>query len=101
MTTKGSATLLCLIVLISSLFVQGALAVAPDDAPILVNTPPSGDIPPSTTGTANTPVHGVAFSLPLPIWTILGIVLIATAAAGFLLLQRPKVYEPRSKRLQK
>jgi len=87
--------------LISGLFVQGALAVAPDDAPTLVNPPPSADRAPSITGIAVTPIQGENFSLPLPVWTIIGIVLIAMAAAGFFLLRRPKAYEPRSIRLRK
>lgn len=82
--------------------VQGALAVAPPDAPPLVIEPPSGDYGVRETSTSAASPLDVAVLPEFPVWmAVLGIVLIATGAGGCYFLRRPRTYEPRSKRLQK
>lgn len=91
-----------LISLISSLLIQGAIAVAPPGAPTLVIPSPTGDA-----GTVHTNVPALQditdpVLLNIPLWVlILGILLIAGAAGGLLFLRRPAEYVPRTKRLQK
>jgi len=100
--TNRSALIVCIFVILCGVVPLGAVAVAPEDAPGLVIVPPSGDteggekIAPSPSPHAEGP-------LPLfPVWmTILGTLFVAIAIGGFLLLRRPKEYEPRAKRLQK
>lgn len=91
-----------LVSLIFSLLVQGAIAVAPPGAPTLVIPSPSGNAGIGHTNAPALPDVPDPVMPNIPLWVlILGIVLIAGAAAGLLLLRRPAEYVPRSKRLQK
>ena len=79
-----------------------AVAVAPEDAPALVIEPPS-DHPGTSEKAAPQPSPTAAEPLPsFPVWmTVIGILFVALAMGGILLLRRPKKYVPRAKRLQK
>lgn len=83
------------------IMVQGALAVAPPDAPPIVIEPPSGDTGVIEATSAASPLE-VPVLPEFPVWmAVLGAVLIAAGAGGCYLLRCPKTYVPRSKRLQK
>ncbi len=100
--THRSPSIACLFLVLCGLLSLGAAAVAPEDAPALVNEPPSTDsgsaekIAPPPTSHAGEPLAS------FPVWmTVLGILFVAIAVGGILLLRRPKEYQPRAKRLQK
>lgn len=99
---KASITRLFLFFILTGILVQGGCALAPADAPALVNPPPSGETERFLQSTPAASAMAVPALPTFPLWmTALGVLLIAGAAGGFILLRRPREYVPRSRRLQK
>jgi len=96
-----SAFLFSVVVVVFFMFVPVISAVAPADAPPLVIPDPSGNTAPSTMAVGATFSNQETLSPHFSLWTLLGIALIAAAITGFLVLRRPKAYEPRAERLRK
>lgn len=99
--TKRMFSSLILFMLAIGFFMQGVSAVAPEDAPPLLIPSPAGGIAPSDTVTETGAFENLTASIPFPVWTLIGIILIIIGVAGFLLLRRPARYTPKSKRLLK
>lgn len=99
---QGRAVLsLALLILALNTAVAGVSAVVPPGAPDIVEPQPT-----QTPFTQPAPVHGYSvvgdsFSVPLPAWTVIGLVMIGAVVVAFFLLRRPDEYVPRSKRLRK
>jgi len=99
---QGRAVLsLYLLVLALNAAVAGVSAVVPPGAPDIVEPQPT-----QTPFTQPAPAHGYSvvgdsFSVPLPAWTVIGLVMIGAVVVAFFLLRRPDEYVPRSKRLRK
>jgi hypothetical protein len=87
--------------LAANLVVAGVTAVVPPGAQ---DFNVSSTQPMSFAGPApahESPVPEGGFSVPLPVWTTAGLVLIGAALAALVILRRQKTYVPRTKRLQK
>jgi len=99
---QGRAVLsLALLILALNTAVAGVSAVVPPGAPDIVEPQPT-----QTPFTQPAPAHGYSvvgdsFSVPLPAWTVIGLVMIGAVVVAFFLLRRPDEYVPRSKRLRK
>jgi len=92
----------CLFLILCGLLSYGAVAVAPEDAPPLVNVPPSADSGAAEKIAPTQPSHAGEPLVSFPVWmTVLGILFVAIAIVGIVLLRRPKEYQPRAKRLRK
>lgn len=99
---KGRAVVsVALLVLALNTAIAGVSAVVPAGAPDIVE-PPAPQV--SFTQPAPAPgfsVMGDSFSVPLPAWTVIGLVMIGAVVAAFFLLRRRNEYVPRSRRLRK
>ncbi|HOT02905.1 MAG TPA: hypothetical protein PK069_01845 [Methanolinea sp.] len=91
-----------LFLVLCGLLLTGAVAVAPEDAPPLVNVPPSTDSGAAEKIAPPLPPHAEEPLASFPVWvTVLGILFVAIAIGGIVILKRPKEYQPRAKRLRK
>ncbi|HOS82341.1 MAG TPA: hypothetical protein PK445_06405 [Methanolinea sp.] len=104
---QGRAVLsLALLVLALNAAVAGVSAVVPPGAPDIVEPQPTQTPFTQASFTQPAPAHGYSvvgdsFSVPLPAWTVIGLVMIGAVVVAFFLLRRPDEYVPRSKRLRK
>jgi hypothetical protein len=99
---KGRAALsVVLLVLVLNTGIWGVSAVVPPGAPDIVEPSPTQV---SFTQPAPAPgsfVTGNPFPVPLPAWTVIGVVMIGAAVAALVLLRRRNEYVPRARRLRK
>jgi len=101
MDNNHAVSFITVLALAANLVVAGVTAVVPPGAQDfnVSSTPPMSFAGPAPAPGSPGPAGG--FSVPLPVWTAAGLVLIGAALVALVILRREKGYVPRAKRLRK